>query len=235
MALTNVAYGVSFFRDGGVPSLELQVVAPIVAENEMNETIDNVVNKLLTHQYYSKTFRSVFGEDVSLSSITKAIASFERTLISGNSDYDKQFYQGQNVMSERALRGKALFFSERLNCTKCHSGFNFSNNLFENNGLYEVYQDPGRRRVTVRVQDDGKFKVPSLRNVELTAPYMHDGSLKTLEDVIEHYNSGGSNHPQKSKFITPLNLSSQEKEDLASFLKSLSDKEFITNQNFSHP
>jgi cytochrome c peroxidase len=130
------------------------------------------------------------------------------------------------------MRGMQLFNSERTNCSKCHSGFDFSNYNFENNGLYQEYTDQGRFRITQQLQDIGKFKVPTLRNIAFTAPYMHDGSITTLEEVVEHYNSGGKNHSNKNSLIKPLNLSLQEKLDLISFLKSLSDLEFINKKEF---
>jgi cytochrome c peroxidase len=125
-----------------------------------------------------------------------------------------------------------LFMSEKTNCSKCHQGFNFSNYAFENNGLYEVYADSGRMRLTRLEGDRALFKVPTLRNVKFTAPYMHDGSLSTLKDVINHYNSGGQQHPNKSQLIKPLGLTIQEQADLLAFLESLSDFEFINNKNF---
>jgi cytochrome c peroxidase len=125
-----------------------------------------------------------------------------------------------------------LFFSTKTNCSACHSGFNFSNYTFENNGLYEQYADPGRNRLTGNEKDLALFKVPSLRNIALTAPYMHDGAIQTLEDVIAHYDSGGKNHLHKSPLVKPLNLTSIEKEQLIAFLLTLTDYDFITNPDF---
>jgi cytochrome c peroxidase len=117
-----------------------------------------------------------------------------------------------------------LFFGEKGECFHCHSGYNFTDYSFMNNGLYENYADSGRQRITFKEEDRGKFKVPSLRNIQLTPPYMHDGSLATLEEVIEHYNSGGKNNINKSFFIKPLGLSEGEKKDIINFLKSLTEK-----------
>jgi len=155
--------------------------------------------------------------------ITRALANFERTLISGNSEYDK-FIQGKSEakFGTSEVRGMQLFMSDKTNCSSCHSGFNFSNYNFENNGLYEQYNESGRFRLTQNQEDIGKFKVPTLRNIAFTAPYMHDGSLGTLEDVVEHYNSGGKNQINKSSFLKPLNLSNQEKADLVAFLRFFS-------------
>ena len=122
--------------------------------------------------------------------------------------------------------------SNKTNCSKCHSGFNFTNNTFQNNGLYETQADSGRMRLTKLESDRGLFKVPTLRNIEVTAPYMHDGSIQTLEQIIEHYNNGGQNVLNKSDLIKPMHLSIQEKQDLVSFLKSLTDHQFLNNINF---
>ena len=127
----------------------------------------------------------------------------------------------------------ASFFSSKTNCSKCHNGFNFTNFTFQNNGLYSIYEDRGRERISLKEEDRAKFKVPTLRNVAISAPYMHDGSLATLELVIEHYNQGGKGHENQSSFIRPLNLSKQEKADLVNFLKSLTDTTFLTNPAFN--
>jgi cytochrome c peroxidase len=127
-----------------------------------------------------------------------------------------------------------LFFSEKTNCSNCHSDFNFSNYTFENNGLYEEYEDVGRFRLTGEESDIALFKTPSLRNIELTAPYMHDGSMNSLEEVIDHYNSGGRIHPHKNQLIQPLHLTEFEKTDLVHFLKSLTDETFINNKLFNN-
>lgn len=117
-----------------------------------------------------------------------------------------------------------IFLGERGECFHCHGESNFTDYSFKNNGLYLNYPDSGREHITLLESDEGKFKVPSLRNIELTAPYMHDGSLATLHDVIEHYNSGGKPHPNKSGLIQPLNLTPQEKQDIINFLKALTDQ-----------
>ena len=134
-----------------------------------------------------------------------------------------------SALSTNAIKGMNLFFSDKTNCSKCHSDFNFTNYAFENNGRYEVYIDDGRFRLTGEESDRALFKVPSLRNIELTAPYMHDGFINTLEEVVEHYQSGGKNHSHKSTLIQPLGLSESEKNDLIKFLKSLTDETFINN------
>ncbi len=126
------------------------------------------------------------------------------------------------------------FFSEKTKCSECHGGFNFSNYNFENNGLYEQYEDVGRFRLTGDEADRALFKIPSLRNVGLTAPYMHDGSLPTLEAVVEHYQFGGKNTPQKSSLVQPLELTESERADLVQFLESLTDETFVQNPLFKN-
>ena len=137
-------------------------------------------------------------------------------------------------MNKSEKRGMNLFFNE-LECASCHSGFNFTNFTTKNNGLYEVYQDSGRMRVTKLEEDRAMFKVPTLRNIELTGPYMHDGSIATLDEVIDHYQSGGKNHPNKSEKLQAFELSKREKKDLINFLKCLTDNTFITNPDFASP
>ena len=125
-----------------------------------------------------------------------------------------------------------LFFSNRTNCSSCHSGFNFTSYEFENNGLYETYADSGRMRLTHLEEDRAKFKIPSLRNISHTGPYMHDGSIESLEEVVAHYNYGGQMHPNKSSLVRPLGLSIEEEADLVAFLLSLTDYTFLNNPAF---
>lgn len=231
--LTNVAYNERFFFDGGIPSLELQVLAPLDNEDEMQLNIHEASLRLQEDSTYVNLFQKAYGRAPDPFSITRALAAFERTMISAGSPYDLWLQGDSTAMSITALRGKELFFSEKLQCSTCHSGFNFTNNGFEHNGLYEDYSaDPGRRRVTMAKEDIGKFKVPTLRNVEVSAPYMHDGSLRTLEEVIDHYASGGKKHPNKSNLIKGFTLTAGEKEDLLAFLQSLTDEAFLQNPAF---
>ncbi len=231
--LFNLGYHPYFFFDGGVPTLELQVLAPVQDVNEMDHEFPEAVARLAQNQVYQEMAQIAYGRSFDAFVLTRAISAFERTLVSGNSAYDKYNNGSSNALNESAKRGMALFNSERLSCNGCHSGFNFTDYSFKNNGLYVQYPDSGRMRVTALPQDRDKFKVPSLRNVALTAPYMHDGSFATLPDVIEHYNSGGAANPQKDERIQPLLLSNQEKSDLLEFLYSLTDNEFITNPNYA--
>lgn len=228
LPLFNLAYHPYFLREGGVPTLEMQVLVPIQEHNEMDFNLLEVAKRLNNDSNYIKQSWNCYQRKPDPFVITRAIANFERVLISGNSDFDKA------KLSKNAQNGKTLFFSDRLNCAKCHNGFNFTNYAFENNGLYETYVDEGRFRLTNDENDRALFKVPSLRNVAITAPYMHDGSLKTLEEVIEHYNKGGYQHPNKSDLIKPLFLSSKEKQELIAFLNSLTDYEFLSNYHFEN-
>ena len=229
--LTNIAYLSNVNKDGGVPKLDLQPIVPIEDHNEMAFPILEAADLLNTIPDYREAFLKAYDKEASPFTITRSLGAFMRTFISGNSYYD-QYQQGLNKLSSDALAGMALFFSERTHCSSCHSGFNFTDNSFRNNGLYEEYNDWGRRRVTLLMEDDGKFRVPTLRNIALTAPYMHDGSLADLEAVVQHYNSGGSNHPEKDALIHPLNLSETEQHQLLAFLNTLTDTSFIHNPEF---
>jgi len=233
-SLANIVYHPYFTRAGGVPNLEMQILVPIQEHNEFDFNILLIAERLAADSFYVSLSQKAYDRAPDAFVITRALASFERSLISGYSPYD-QYTQHNNfeAMSDAALRGMDLFFSEKTNCASCHSGFNFSNYAFENNGLYEVYEDAGRFRLTGNEEDRALFKVPSLRNIALTAPYMHDGSISSLEEVIQHYQLGGTNHSQKSPLIKALNLTKQEQEDLVQFLTTLSDESFIKNPLFS--
>jgi cytochrome c peroxidase len=212
----------------------MQVLVPIEEHPEFAYNIVEICKKLAKDSLYSQLSRNAYNREIDPFVITRSISSFERTLISGNSKYDQQVFQKKNVLNKSEKRGMNLFMHE-LECASCHSGFNFTNFSTQNNGLYEIYADSGRQRVTKLAEDKDMFKVPTLRNIELTAPYMHDGSFSTLEEVIDHYQSGGKNHPNKSEKLKAFELSKREKKDLINFLKSLTDDSFITNPDFSNP
>ncbi len=230
--LANVGYQQAFFAEGGIPTLELQVIAPITEAHEMNMTFEALTERLSEDATYREAFDRAYG-GISAANIAKALSSFQRTLISGNSPYDQHVFQGKDVLSEAALRGMDLFFSDEASCGNCHSGHLLSNEGFENIGLYHDYLDPGRMLLTELPEDAGRFKVPTLRNVALTAPYMHDGSIETLEEVVEHFNLGGVGHPNQSEWVRPLNLSEQQRADLVAFLHALTDMRFI--EKFDQP
>jgi cytochrome c peroxidase len=232
-SLANVAYHPYYTREGGIPTLEMQVIVPVQEHNEFDFNLLLIADRLKTDSVYVQMSRAAYGRDPDFYIITRGIACFERTLLSGESSYDLFTFQGKNnALSAAQVRGKDLFFSTKTNCSTCHSGFNFTNYTFENNGLYENYPDVGRFRLTEDSLDIARFKVPTLRNVAITSPYMHDGSLPTLAAVIEHYNNGGRAHPHKSNLVHPLGLTATEKADLLAFLESLTDWKFVTNPKF---
>ncbi len=228
--LANIGYHPYFTREGGVPTLEMQILVPIQEHNEFDFNILLIAERLQRDTSYVRMSREAYDREPDAFVITRSIACFERTFVSGQSPYDAYFFQGQNeALTAAEKRGMDLFFSEKTNCAQCHAGINFSNYAFENNGLYADYPDPGRFRLTELESDRARFKVPTLRNVAVTAPYMHDGSFWTLEAVVEHYNSGGRPHPNKSASLRPLGLTEGEKTDLVTFLKSLTDEKFLNN------
>ncbi|MDX2190453.1 MAG: cytochrome c peroxidase [Bacteroidota bacterium] len=223
--LINVAFQKSMFWDGGNPTLEQQVLAPIDNHNEFDFDVNEIVKRLQKHKDYSTLFQMAYKQAPSVYALVRAIANYERTLIGGTSKYDDyNRTMNSDVFSESEYRGLSIFFGERGECFHCHGGFNFTDNSFQNNGLYLTYPDSGRARITQLPTDVGKFKVPSLRNVEMTAPYMHDGSISTLEEVVAHYVGGFKKHRNKSLIIQKLNLTTQEQSDLVNFLKTLTDK-----------
>lgn len=226
--LANVAFHPYFTREGGVPTLEMQVLVPIQEHSEMDFNIVEICDRLNQYSEYIEMAKEAFGTEITPLAVTRALATFERTLISGNSAYDK-FLRNEGTLTTSQIRGMELFKSDRANCASCHSGFNFTDYSIRNNG-YES-GDIGKMRLTADSADYSLFKVPTLRNVALTAPYMHDGSFSSLHQVLEHYNAGGFSD-SKDPLIKPLNLNEQEINDLVSFLESLTDQEFISNKNF---
>ena len=227
--LTNIAYNKNFLRDGVNPTLEAQALVPIHEKNEFDFHILLAAERLKKKPSYVQLFEKAYGGIPTPKLITKAIASYERTLISGNSRYDQYIYQNKKyALSSSEKKGLKLF--NKLYCVSCHSGFNFSNGEIVNNGLYEKYEDVGKMRVSLKEIDNGCFKVPTLRNIALTAPYMHDGSIQTLEEVIDHYMKGGSSHPSKHPFIKPFSLDNSDRKNLVLFLKSLTDSSFAAIQ-----
>lgn len=223
--LMNVAWLDLINKDGGVTKLDLQAMTPIEDHEEMDISILKVAKRLDAQADYVALADSAYQRPLDAFVITRALAAYLRTLVASDSPYDHYLEGNNEALSEAAIRGEEIFFG-KAKCIQCHSGFNFTNNAFENNGLYSQYKDNGRQRVTLLPKDEGKFRVPTLRNVELTAPYMHDGSLKTLEEVLTHYNKGGKTSTNKSTLIEPLNLSNPEIDDLKSFLRSLTDITF---------
>ena len=229
-SLANVAYHPYYLREGGLPTLEMQVFVPLQETHEMDFEIALAAERLATDSTDQAMSEAAYGRPMDPYVITRALANFERTLISGDSRYDRHVAgSATSVLTPSEKDGMDLFFSERTNCSTCHGGYNFTTYAFANNGLYLEYPDPGRFRLTNLEGDRATFKIPSLRNISVTAPYMHDGSLATLRDVVDHYDSGGQAHPNKSPLVRPLNLTENEKDHLVAFLQTLIDPTFIHN------
>jgi cytochrome c peroxidase len=211
------------FWDGRAGSLEEQAIGPIHNPIEMAETHATVVPKLAKVKGYQKLFMQVFGTGVSLQSIADAIAAFERTVVSQNSAFDKYVMGETNAMDESAVRGLELF-KGKARCILCHNGPNFTDNQFHNLGVPQagiLKEDNGRFEVTRLAKDKGAFKTPTLRSIVETAPYMHDGVFRTLDEVLDFYNQGGGANPNLDRRIKPLGLTADEKTDLLAFMKAL--------------
>lgn len=210
------------FWDGRAQTLEEQALGPIHNPVEMGETLEHVVQKLNAIAGYRAQFHRVFGTAVTTDGIAKAIAAFERTVLSGPSSYDRFMAGDRTAMSESAVRGLELF-DGTAGCSACHAPPMFSDQSFHNIGVGMDRSTPdiGREAVTNDPTDRGKFKTPALRNVALTWPYLHDGSAATLEDVVEIYDSGGVPNPTLDPRVTPLGLTVDQKKDLVAFLRSL--------------
>lgn len=233
----NVVYRKLLLWDGRETSLEHDAYGSISSPFLIAGDTNVMVSRLKADSVYIRLFKAAFGDDVQISAtlIAKAIATFQRTLISGNSPYDKYLNGDLSALSPGQIRGMKLFSSDRANCSKCHSGLMFTDAKFHNTGFVTHYFDRGLFEVTKKDYDRGKFLTPTLRNIEATAPYMHNGEFATLDEVLNHYNHGGRSIVLKDTLIKALNLSQQEINDLIDFLKSLTDKEFLTNKKFSDP
>ena len=241
MQIINAGWFTSFFWDGRAATLEDQALGPVINPVELNTTWPRVEEKISNDRLYSILFKMAFGSsDVDSMKIVKAISQFERTLLSFNSRYDDFFYGDFSGFTESETNGFDIYFSETGDCIHCHSGPNLTDNEFRNNGLDSELTDLGLADVTGLSTDEGKFKVPTLRNIEITAPYMHDGRFATLEEVIEHYNSGvhadsPNLDPEMHNASEGLNLTDEQKTDLINFLKTFSEPDFLTNVNYSNP
>jgi cytochrome c peroxidase len=284
MSLANVGYApVLTWADNTLTQLTEQMLTPMFGEDPVELGLGGMKDELLNRVRGDTTYQSLFpkafpgeADPFTIDNLTRAIASFERTLISGNAPEDRFREGDQNALSASAQAGHDLFFSDSLKCSKCHSGADdggdrdfFTSNFdfdgrtiphiqFDNTGLYNLigtdgqegwYPDPnqGLYNVTGRSDDIGRFKVPTLRNVALTAPYMHDGSIATLDEVLDHYAAGGrtidsgpnagvgSQNPHKSQFITGFTITTEQRQELIDFLNSLTDEEFVTDVRFSNP
>lgn len=230
-ALINLGWHEAYNRDGGTFTLETQMLVPFTDHLEMDMTLPEVAGRIALNKDYAPLFELAYpGRGITPFTITRATAAYERSLVSFNSPYDRYTYFGEtNALTPSQIRGLDLFKSSRTNCSGCHSDFNFRSESFENNGLYFDYPDSGRISVTFLPEDRAKFKIPTLRNVEVSGPYMHDGSFSTLREVVDHYAQGGQGHPNQSSLINGFSVSEQEKEDLVNFLMALTDQSFLNN------
>jgi len=264
MSLANVAYAPRYtWAHPYLDRLEHQALAPLFGdapvEMGMGDREDELVERLTADPTTVARFRAAFPDDaepVTIPHLVKAIAAFERSLLSFDSPYDRYRRGETEALSPGAERGMELFFSERLECFHCHGGPTFSDALthaklpsaevaFHNTGLYDLdgngaYPSPntGLHEVTGKPGDMGRFKAPTLRNIAVTAPYMHDGSLASLDDVLDHYADGGRaglDHPLKSEFVMGFVLRDDERADLLAFLHALTDEGFLTDPRFADP
>lgn len=263
MSLANVAYAASLtWADPSLRALEDQVLVPLMAETPIEMGVRGREAEILARLEAEPIYRQLFGEafsagtPISWPAITRAIAAFERVLISGDSAYDRFVYHDQ-PLPPAAARGRLVFF-ERLECQRCHAGFTFSGPVvsqtdpdaapvFVNTGLYDLPDGAGGRGAyppdnqglfahTGNAADMGAFRAPTLRNIAVTAPYMHDGSLATLDEVIDHYAAGGRTpNRHKSPLLVPFTLSAGERTDLVAFLESLTDTAFLTEPRLADP
>jgi cytochrome c peroxidase len=217
--IINAAYSDLQFWDGRALALEGQALGPIQNPIEMDMSLDEVVAKLNKIEGYRAAFRKIFNTDVTADGMAKAIASFERICLSGDAPYDRFRAGDKTALSESAQRGMKVFFGKGQ-CSSCHTGHSFSDFSFHNIGvgLEKEKHDPGRHEVTKVLGDKGSFKTPTLREISRSAPYMHDGRFKKLEEVVDYYDKGGFNNPQLDEAIFPLKLTTTEKADLVKFL-----------------
>ena len=240
-SLFNIAWHHALFWDGGAVDVESQVAGPILEIDELGGDPQKMIERLNRHGGYRASFQKVFGkEEVEIGDVAKAIAQFERTLVSYHTLYD-DYKQGKGVLDEQALHGLALY---QRHCASCHEEGFFSDFDYHNNGLDRVFDfsDPedlrwGRFRLTFEEKDKGAYKTPSLRNVALTAPYMHDGRFITLQEVLDHYSRGIVDSEYLSQKIPKggFQFTRQEQEDIIRFLHTLTDFEAITNPNYTNP
>jgi cytochrome c peroxidase len=220
----NRAYSLAQFWDGRALTLEEQVLGPMANPIEMGNTHMAVVKTLKAVSGYRALFTRAFGsDDITIDRVAKAIATFERTIQSGNAPYDRYKAGNPNAMTPQQIRGMNIFI-DKAKCDKCHEGINFTSNSYANLGIGmdKPKPDLGRYLVTKDPKDWGAFKTPTLREIEHTAPYMHDGSLKTLEEVVDFYDKGGRPNKNLDERMKKLNLTAAEKKDLVEFLKALS-------------
>ena len=231
--LANLAWvRTGFIWHGLALTLEEQTGKPIEDTLEMDLPISAAVARLAADASYVRAFQTAYGGPPTDDALRKALASFVRTIVSSNSAYDRFVKGNAAALTESEKRGMQLFFGGKTGCFHCHSESTLTNDGFFNNGSFIEGGDVGRQSLTNRTGDLGKFRVPNLRNVEVTAPYMHDGSLVNLTEVVEQYARGGRGHPSTDVQIEPLQLTALEKEDLVAFMKSFTDPEFLSDARY---
>lgn len=273
MTLVNVAYASRLtWANHWLDRLEVQALTPMFGEEPIEMGMagreSQIIELLRSDPYYLESFPNAFPTDsdpFSILNVVRAISAFVRTIVSFDSPYDRYLRGGEDALNAGQIRGMQLFFSERLECFHCHGGFNFTDSSthvnsvvvsfgFHNTGLYNVGgtgnyppDNTGLYDLTGERRDMGRFKAPSLRNAAMTAPYMHDGSMQTLSEVVDHYRRGGRNiaegpyagdgsrNPFKSEFVRGFDLSGQEKADLIAFLASLTDESVLQNPRYTDP
>jgi cytochrome c peroxidase len=238
-AIQNMAFQSDFFWDGGVKHLDFVPINAITSEIEMGETLAHVVEKLQRNENYRKKFANTFGApEIDSQQILHALSQFMNLMVSANSRYDKYIRKEGEMLTASELEGLKLFESK---CSACHATDLFTDGSFRNNGLDATFEkDKGRERITEDTGDRGRFKVPSLRNVELTAPYMHDGRFNTLEKVLDHYTEGVVDSETldpllKTEMLPGMTINEEEKHKIIDFLKTLTDREFVQDKRFSRP
>jgi len=234
LTLQNLAWTKNFMWDGGVNHLDVQAIGPITNADEMDESLQNVVAKLQKSDKYPALFEKAFKTKKITGQLTlKAISQFVVSLTSSNSKYDK-VARKEEQFTAMEQKGYKIF---KTNCASCHKEPLFTSDNFENNGLDvdNTLNDIGRMKITKNPKDSLKFKVPTLRNVQFTFPYMHDGRFKTLNEVVKHYNSLQKKSNLSKELSNPMQLSDNERTELVAFLKTLTDKEFLFNPRFSYP
>lgn len=228
-SLLNSAFLKTAMFDAHLETLELQVIVPIQEKTEMGHNMKDLMKVLRADPEYQKAAQEIYHRDFDAWVLTRSISAYERSLISMNSRFDQYQKGNERAMNATEKAGWKLF-SETLYCTKCHPAPNFTTYVAENNGLYASYEgksDQGRFRIHHDSLDIGKFKVPSLRNLPLTYPYMHDGSIESIDEVLDHYVKGGNRHPLQNKAIVPFNLTAKERKQLKAFFNTLVDTGYL--------
>jgi cytochrome c peroxidase len=231
-SVMNISLLKTFFWDGRAQSLEEQALAPIENPAEMDLPVEEAVRRLKNSESYNEQFRQVFGSGPDRTHLAEALAAFERTLETSDSPFDNWKFSGDSSAVSDAVKKGFIVFNEKGKCVRCHFGADFTTNEFRNIGLFngKTLNDSGRMIVSGKTEDIGKFKTPGLRNLAVTAPYMHNGMFNTLQQVIEFYNDPGKQVPgainRDSLLAKPMGLTPQEKSDLEAFLMSLTDKTF---------